>query len=150
MGTRSTTTVYEGDIPILSFYRQYDGYPSGHGADLAAFLVDKTVVNGISVDDGTIFNGPGDLAIRLLTAVKNSHGGEDNAGGLYAIPHDQAGDQDYHYDVVVQPAEGFGPDAHGSIVVKVKAYGAPIAEGSPAEFVALAEAAELADELAGA
>lgn len=148
MGTRSTTTIYDGDTPILSFYRQFDGYPSGHGQDLANFLIGKTVVNGIpgGVDGSTIVNGPGDLAVRLLTAIKNAHGGENDPGGLYCVAHDQTGDEDYHYDVVVTPTEGWGANAtEGGIVVKVKCFGTPIAEGSPAEFVALAEARENED-----
>jgi hypothetical protein len=142
MGTRSTTTVYDGETPILTFYRQYDGYPSGHGQEVAAFLSGKEVVNGISGDGTGIFNGPGDLAVRLLTALK---GDANDAGALYAIPHDQAGEEDYHYDVVVTSAEGFGMDARGSVVVKVKSYGTPIAEGSVDEFVAKAEAREMED-----
>ena len=147
MGTRSTTTVWEGERPILTFYRQYDGYPDGHGEDLAKFLTGKTVVNGIGgAPEHTIVNGAGDLAVRLLTAIKNAHGGEDSAGGFYAIPHEHAGEEDYHYDVIVVGQQGFGASAvPGSIHVKVKSFGSPIAEGSPDEFVAAAMAAEGAD-----
>jgi hypothetical protein len=137
MGTRSTTTVYDGETPILTFYRQFDGYPSGHGQEVANFLSRKTIVNGIGDDDGTIFNGPGDLAVRLLVALK---GDANKAGALYCIPHDQAGSEDYHYDVVVTPTEGRGEnETKGSVVVKVKCYGTPIGEGSPETFVAVAE-----------
>ena len=39
MGTRSLTFVYnDNKKPIINLYRQYDGYPSGHGAELAEFL----------------------------------------------------------------------------------------------------------------
>ena len=38
MGTRSLTFVYDEDTPLINMYRQYDGYPSGHGAELADFL----------------------------------------------------------------------------------------------------------------
>ena len=31
MGTRSLTYVYENEAPIICMYRQFDGYPSGHG-----------------------------------------------------------------------------------------------------------------------
>ena len=34
MGTRSLTFVYEGDKPFVNMYRQFDGYPSGHGQEL--------------------------------------------------------------------------------------------------------------------
>ena len=42
MGTRSLTFVYEkyGQVqkPVVNMYRQFDGYPTGHGAELAEFL----------------------------------------------------------------------------------------------------------------
>ena len=39
MGTRSLTFVYDEDgRKIINMYRQYDGYPSGHGKDLAESL----------------------------------------------------------------------------------------------------------------
>ena len=39
MGTRSLTFVYdENGAKILNMYRQMDGYPSGHGKELAEFL----------------------------------------------------------------------------------------------------------------
>ena len=50
MGTRSLTYVYDremSDLPFMCMYRHYDGYPSGHGAELAKFLKDADH-NGIS------------------------------------------------------------------------------------------------------
>jgi hypothetical protein len=38
MGTRSLTFVYDGDEPMINMYRQFDGYPSGHGSELADFF----------------------------------------------------------------------------------------------------------------
>ncbi len=40
MGTRSLTYVYDetGKV-IIKMYLQFDGYPSGHGLDLAKFLI---------------------------------------------------------------------------------------------------------------
>ena len=38
MGTRSLTYVYDDysvNTPIMCMYRQYDGYPTGHGAELS-------------------------------------------------------------------------------------------------------------------
>ena len=40
MGTRCLTYVYEGNSPLVCLYRQFDGYPSGHGTELANFLKD--------------------------------------------------------------------------------------------------------------
>ena len=47
MGTRSLTYVYDGQTPIMCMYRQYDGYLSGHGQELANFLNELTLGNGI-------------------------------------------------------------------------------------------------------
>ena len=32
-------------------YRQFDGYPSGHGVELAQFLAGMVIVNGFQSDD---------------------------------------------------------------------------------------------------
>ena len=48
MGTRSLTILYdEKNTEIAVIYRQYDGYPDGHGAELADFLV-KAKHNGMN------------------------------------------------------------------------------------------------------
>lgn len=50
MGTRSLTFVYDEDgEKIVNMYRQMDGYPSGHGLELAEFLEPITMVNGIGM-----------------------------------------------------------------------------------------------------
>ena len=68
MGTRSLTFVYDGKEPMINMYRQYDGYPSGHGSNLAEFLNSfDAIVNGISVGDNRkIANGMGCLAAQLI------------------------------------------------------------------------------------
>jgi len=75
MGTRCLTFVYNDKQPILNLYRQFDGYPEGHGAELALFLNSKTLVNGYSTQDGTQANGMGCLAAQLVAHFKNSVGG---------------------------------------------------------------------------
>ena len=46
MGTRSLTFVYdENNTPVLNMYRQFDGYPSGHGAELAELDRKSTRLN---------------------------------------------------------------------------------------------------------
>jgi hypothetical protein len=52
MGTRSTTTIWDGEKHLLSFYRQYDGYPTGHGQALADMLARFDISNGITYPDG--------------------------------------------------------------------------------------------------
>lgn len=75
MGTRSLTFVYDDKTPILCLYRQYDGYPSGHGAELAEFLNGFTVVNGLGAKtERKIANGVGCLAAQLVAHFKKDPG----------------------------------------------------------------------------
>ena len=110
MGTRSLTFVHEGDQPkpFMCMYCQYDGYPSGHGKELAEFLNLITMVNGIGRDDGTkIANGAGCLAAQIVAHFK------DGPGGIYLMPSTtKDADQEYEYHVF---ADAF-------IGVKVKVY----------------------------
>jgi len=55
MGTRALTFVYDGDKPIVNLYRQYDGYPTGHGAELAQFLDGFKIVNGIGAEKTRLY-----------------------------------------------------------------------------------------------
>ena len=48
MGTRCLTFVYDNKLPILNLYRQFDGYPSGHGQELGEFLKNLEITNGIA------------------------------------------------------------------------------------------------------
>tara|TARA_Y100001938_G_scaffold149911_1_gene238687 strand:+ start:3859 stop:4314 length:456 start_codon:yes stop_codon:yes gene_type:complete len=61
---------------ILCMYRQYDGYMSGHGHDLAHFLEDFKIVNGLGLRDDKIrvANGMGCLAAQLIAHFKDSPG----------------------------------------------------------------------------
>lgn len=94
MGTRSLTFVYDGDRPLINLYRQFDGYPSGHGAELAEFLAGKRIVNGLSGDTSMVFNGMGCLAAQLVANFKQS------AGGFYIHSvEDTDCWQDYEYHV---------------------------------------------------
>lgn len=82
MGTRSLTEVLDGDDILLTMYRQFDGYPTGHGKDLKEFLSPFTIVNGFSGDmkTGTHANGLGCLAAQLVAAFK------DGIGNIYLYP----------------------------------------------------------------
>ena len=95
MGTRSLTFVYEGDTPLINMYRQFDGYPSGHGAELAEFLNSfDAIVNGIPVGDKRkMANGMGCLAAQLIANFK------DGVGGFYihsVLETDLGQDYEYH------------------------------------------------------
>ena len=94
MGTRSLTFVYDGDVPLINIYRQYDGYPSGHGHELAQFLDSKTLVNGFGKQNSFEANGMGCLAAQLIVQLK--HG----VGGIYIYPVSSTDCfQDYEYHV---------------------------------------------------
>lgn len=113
MGTRSLTFVYDGEKPIVNMYRQFDGYPSGHGAELAEFLLSGKMTNGIPVGSKepigskeSFFNGMGCLAAQMIANFK------DSAGGFYihaVTDTDCWQDYEYHlYEnkvVVKDPSE---------------------------------------------
>ena len=111
MGTRSLTFVYDEDgRKIINMYRQMDGYPSGHGKDLAEFLEPITMVNGISMTEAVIANGPGCLAAQLVAHFK------DGPGGIYLEPTTAVDcGQDYEYHIAAdltitcQRIEGLRP-----------------------------------------
>ena len=102
MGTRSLTFVYDDEKPIINMYRQYDGYPTGHGAELAEFLAPFTMVNGIStVETRKVANGMGCLAAQLVANFKSE------AGGFYLYPTSAVDcGQDYEYHVYHNGSEG--------------------------------------------
>ena len=79
MGTRSLTYVYDNNEPIVCMYRQFDGYPSGHGKELAEFLKPIEIVNGLRPggDENKIANGAGCLAAQMVAHFK------DEPGGIY-------------------------------------------------------------------
>jgi hypothetical protein len=99
MGTRCLTFVYEkyGQVqkPVCNMYRQFDGYPTGHGAELAEFLNGGELVNGLGVErDQLQFNGMGCLAAQMISHFKKE------SGGYYIHPTDMRDcGQDYEYHV---------------------------------------------------
>ncbi len=103
MGTRSLTFVYEesksGEKPeaIINMYRQYDGYPTGHGAELAEFISAGRLVNGLALTktaEEFVFNGMGCLAASLIANFKQT------PGGFYIHPVSQKDcGQDYEYHI---------------------------------------------------
>jgi hypothetical protein len=104
MGTRCLTVFHyeESDEEIAVLYRQMDGYPDGHGKDLAEFLAGGVMVNGISLDKrrSKIFNGMECLAAQVIAYFKNG------PGGFYLMP---AGTRDvgenYIYHIREEPGK---------------------------------------------
>ena len=87
MGTRSLTFIYEEKNtlnPLLTIYRQYDGYPTGHGRELANILCEN-VINA---------NGMGCLAATIVARLKES------PYNIYIVPsHTEEAGQDFEYHV---------------------------------------------------
>lgn len=94
MGTRSTTKINDeqGDT-LVTLYRQFDGYPTGHGQELADFLNSKTLINGFGDSESKAHaNGMGCLAALLISHLKG-----DKIGNVYVTP--QGDFQEYNYTV---------------------------------------------------
>lgn len=95
MGTRSLTFVYDGNDAMINMYRQFDGYPSGHGLELSEFLNSfEEITNGYAFDDQRkIANGMGCLAAQLIANFKTG------VGGFYIYPvttNDCGQEYEYH------------------------------------------------------
>mgnify|MGYP003119871240 FL=1 len=144
MGTRSLTyieesfavadeknnnEVHEEKQNILCMYRQYDGYLSGHGAELAEFLQDFNVVNGYNSDTPKrSANGMGCLAAQLITHFK------DGIGNIYIHhPDDKDCGEEYTYTIYEKDGK-----------IRIRAYDVwaknIIFDGTPKQMIALAEA----------
>jgi len=83
MSTRSLTAIKDEEgVEICVLYRQMDGYPTGMGADLANFLKEITLVNGITFSDRDkkTANGMECLAAQIIAHFK------DGVGDFYLSP----------------------------------------------------------------
>ena len=108
MGTRSTTRIYlsPGELTELDredsvvIYRQMDGYLSGHGKQLAEFLQDFVVVNGIPFSpQGKIANGMSCLAAQIVAHFKFG------VGNIY-LHTSSAEEEEYNYIVYFDQTNG--------------------------------------------
>jgi len=99
MGTRSLTYVYGGDRkskPLVCMYRQFDGYPSGHGQELIDFLKPIKLVNGLGLEEKTkVANCMACLAAQLIANFKT----EPGQFYLHEPVLDQDSGQDYEYHI---------------------------------------------------
>ena len=58
----------------VQVYKHYDGYPEGHPLELAKFLKDFKIVNGLGQDTHKVANGLGCLAAQYIEAFKQVPG----------------------------------------------------------------------------
>lgn len=133
MGTRSYTDIVEGDDVILRFYRQFDGYPSGHGVELAE-LADRVIVNGygLNMTSKTHANGAGCLAAQIIATLK------DGIGGIYIMrPSDDF--EDFNYRVEVPEKVGLDFDATARPTLVCFDQDREVFRGDPRDFKAFAE-----------
>ncbi len=101
MSTRSLTYIHQmtdqyikGEKLVCVFYRHSDGYPTGHGQDLADWLKDKKLTNGIKfgADMTNVFNRAGAMAVQLAYHIQKNTSVEL----IYGDNFDAGQDHDYH------------------------------------------------------
>ncbi len=71
MGTRSLT-IFDGRQEVAVLYRQFDGYPEGHGRELADFLAGYRITDGKQA--GRTANGMECLAAQVIAHFKRGPG----------------------------------------------------------------------------
>lgn len=85
MGTRSLTYIYnQAEMPLVCIYRQYDGYPAMHGAELAELLT-ETKHNGIEC-----------LSASVISKLKTGW------GNVYLYPPFAEQDAGQEWEYVIQ------------------------------------------------
>lgn len=100
MGTRCLTVIYnDNNKEIAVLYRQYDGYPAGHGAELNEFLEGMKIVDGLSGDTTKVANGMECLAAQIVAYFKTG------PGGFYLCP---AGTRDTGEEYIYHIKNGNG------------------------------------------
>tara|TARA_R100001443_G_scaffold115660_2_gene133942 strand:+ start:119 stop:574 length:456 start_codon:yes stop_codon:yes gene_type:complete len=135
MGTRSLTYIkdeFHTDENVICMYRQYDGYPSGHGLDLAAFLNNFRVVNGLSIDmPKKVANGMSCLAAQLVAELK------DGPGNIYLYPPNSKDcGEEFIYEIYIDKALT-AVNVDNIIIKCIDVWNGNklIFEGSPQEFL---------------
>lgn len=126
MGTRSLTHIHEmkslddKETIVCSFFRHFDGYLSGHGTDLAVWLKNKKLVNGIGKDfiKTRDFNRAGTMAVKLMNFIQDESGCEVVSTGGANIG------EEFVYDIFFREDQFF---------IKVNFYGKE-AEVSASDF----------------
>lgn len=97
MSTRCVTKFFDSfdDKQIACIFRHCDGYPEGHGRDLAKFLNSRVVVTGLdgfSIPGKVKANGMGRLAAQMVAALQRHELRIDP-------PRRQRWDEEYVYEV---------------------------------------------------
>lgn len=139
MGTRSITRIQKDGETLVAVYRQYDGYLSGQGRDLANILKDRKVVNGIRVGEGmNVFNGAGCLAANIICEMKREDNG--GAGSVYIHSVDTE-DEEYAYNINVKTknSDEWSYSYEEYPTITVIRWGEEIFSGTSLEFLKFVE-----------
>jgi hypothetical protein len=113
MGTRSITRIIprqkgvsfsdmesHRDKAIIEMYRQYDSVPVRYGVELAKFLVDIRIVDGLNDRDTNLANGAGCLAAQVVAEFK------EVPGNIYLQQPDFDDDHYCDYTYTIFPKVG--------------------------------------------
>lgn len=120
MGTRSLTIMYDNEHKeIAVLYRQYDGYPDGHGKELAEYLA------------GAKYNDYYCLAANIVREFKTYHSDGERNGYAYTIYLYPAGTRDMSEEYVYQVYPGIDGI---EMEIKEAKFGATIWKGNPRDF----------------
>lgn len=129
MGTRSLTVFCEENgTEICVLYRQYDGYPRGHGKDLYNALHDAVMVNGYSTSNMHQVNGANDLPVQIISHLKAEDSSRSvlEPGGFYLHPAGTRNcGEDFIYTLIPKEKD---------IFMHVAAYGEEIFYGNIKAF----------------
>ena len=109
----------------VQVYKHYDGYPSGHPVDLAKFLSEFKIVNGLGQDTNKVANGLDCLAAQYIAAFKQ------DAGDLY-VENPDVEHMDIEYITYVWG--DYGKDIWMSIFEDYK-HGGCIFVGKPQQLI---------------
>jgi hypothetical protein len=146
MGTRSLTVVmsmwFRDDIIQAAIFRHWDGYPSGHGADLANYLKDGCVGNGKTTGDPEkYFNGMNRLASYVIHRMWED--GHDP--GVERVVDNKIPDWGQDYTYIIRAEETKPKDAPAfwgpkketeNFTIEVRGYrDTPIFVGTPTELL---------------
>ena len=121
MGTRSLTIVKKDGKPLVCLFSMFNGYPSGHGDDLAEWLKGITIGNGLlgSEKIHSHANGIECLAAQLVVQFKTT------PGEFYLLAIDSGWPVDYTYVI---------SECDGALNLAVLTDGRKLWSGSPTEW----------------
>lgn len=99
MGTRSKTSFIEkrGDklTHLVSIYQQFDGYIEGVGYEIANYILNKEIVNGIKLGDMATDKKANGFTCLIAQFIRDF---KTEIGNLYITTENDI--QEYNYDII--------------------------------------------------